>query len=60
MGAAYQKFQASTPLRNQCDEQCSNKSAERRAPARGKAHIAQSDALEQKSFPNLAGELPKL
>ena len=39
MGAAHQKFHASAPLRNQCDEQCSNKSAERRAPAQGKARI---------------------
>ena len=39
MRAADQKFKASAPLRNQCDEQCSNKSAERHAPGWGKARI---------------------
>ena len=45
MGAAHQKFKASAPLRNQCDEQCSNKSAEHRAPAPGKARSIASELL---------------
>ena len=39
IGAAFEKVKPSRPLCNQRDEQCSNKNAERRAPAQGKARI---------------------